>query len=190
MTFFRSTSPMAMTATILAAVASMTAGAQVTSTLQSINLSAAVNQSVTLTAPTPAAQGLTLVERQINEYATPFSTTVAWDVTNSASTTVKLVVYFADPSAALQNGSSTLPSSLVEVSTDDGASWHSVTASAVGGFGSPGGSFVIYSSPVTSGGNKKSSAAVTFRVRLNLTSNPQTYAGVYTGTLNLIAICN
>ena len=171
-------------------IAATSVRAQVSSTLQSINLTATKNQSVTITAPTPASQTVTLVDGQPNQFATPFSTTVGWDVNQSAATTVKLVAYFPTPASAMVNGSDALPSSLIEVSTDGGATWHALTGSAVGGAGSAGGSYVLYTSPVTSGGNKKGTATVTFNIRINLTSSPTTSAGAYSGTMNLIAICN
>jgi hypothetical protein len=166
------------------------AGAQVSSGLQTISLTASKSQSVTISAPVPATQTVTLVDGQANAYANPFSSTVGWDVSQSASTTVKLVVYFSAPSAALTNGSDVIPSSLIEVSTDNGATWHALTGSAVGGVGTAGGSYLLYTSPVTTGTNKKSTNVVTFLVRVNLTTNPGTSAGTYTGTLNLMAICS
>lgn len=51
-----------------------------------------------------------------------------------------------------------------------------------GGVGTAGGSVVLYTSPVTEGGNKTGSHVVSFRLRLNLTSNPTTVAGTYSGT--------
>ena len=164
-------------------------GAQVTSSLQSISLSATKNQSVTLSAPSPAAQSVTLVDGQINQYAAPFTTTVSWDVASSAVTTVKLIVYFPTPAAALTNGGDALASSLIEVSAD-GATWHALTESAVGGVGTAGGSYALYSSATTSGANRKSSSVITFRVRVNLTGNAGIAAGTYSGTLHLMAICN
>lgn len=172
----------------LIALPSGAAGAQVSSSLQSINLTATKNQSVTITAPLPSTQTVTLVDGQLNAFANPFSMTIAWDVSQSATTTVKLVAYFATPASAMTNGSDVIPSSLIEVSTDAGATWHAVTASAVGGVGTAGGSYVLYTSAVTTSGNKKGTSTVTFSVRVNLTTNPSTSAGTYSGTMNLMAI--
>jgi hypothetical protein len=174
----------------VALAATTSAGGQVSSTLQSINLTATKNQSVTLGAPSPGSQSVTLVDGQYNQYTTPFSTTVGWDVNASTSTTVKLIAYFPTPSAALVNGSDQLPSSLIEVSTDGGATWHALSGNAVGGVGTAGGSYVLYTSPVTTGGNRRGNITVTFSVRVNLTGSPTTSAGAYSGTLNLMAICS
>jgi len=163
---------------------------QITSSLQTIALTATKGQTVTLSAPSPTAQTVTLVDGQNNQFTNPFSTTVGWDVVTSTTTTVKLIAYFTTPSDALVNGTDVIPSSLVEISTDGGSNWHALNGSAVGGVGTAGGSYTLFTSSTTTGANKKSSSLVTFSVRVNLTSNPGTTAGTYTGTLNLMAICN
>jgi hypothetical protein len=165
------------------------AGAQVGSSLQTINLSAVKGQIVTLGAPNPGTQSLTITDNAINAYTAPFAITVTWDVTNSASTTVKLVGYFSAPTQALSNGASYIPASRVEVSTNGGSTWSAFTGSAVGGVGVAGGSSTLYTSPVTQGTNALGTSSVTFLVRLNLVGVTTT-AGVYSGTLNLMAICN
>lgn len=166
------------------------AGAQVASSLQTINLNAVKGQTVTLSAPNPALQSLTIVDDAFNPYSTPFSITVTWDVDNSMTTTVNLVGYFATPAEALVNGTSVIPSSRVETSVDGGTTWLPVTASAVSGVGTAGGSVLLYTSPVTSGANRSGTHSATFLVRLNLVGAPRTSSGIYSGTLNLMAICN
>lgn len=162
--------------------------AQVSSSLQSISLNATKGESVTLGAPTPATQTLTIVDGTINPYPAPFSITVGWDVKNSTSTVVNLVGYFATPAQALVNGTDYLAAGLIEVSTDAGSTWKPVTASAVNGVGSTGGSVVLFTSPVTQGNDKKGTKTVSFMARINLTGAPSTTAGSYSGTLNLMAI--
>lgn len=166
-----------------------TASAQVASSLQSINLNAVKGQSVTLGAPSPGTQSLTIVDHEINQYSAPFSMTVSWDVNNSTSTTVRLVGYFSTPAQALANGSSYIASSRIETSIDGGSTWTPATASAVGGVGTTGGSVVLYTSPVTQGSNKRGTQSVTFLIRINLVDADNTAAGIYSGTLNLMAIC-
>ncbi len=162
--------------------------AQVSSSVQSISLTAAKGETVTLGAPTPNVQALTLVDSTLNQYATPFSITVSWDVRNSTSTVVSLVGYFPVPAQALTNGADNLASSRIEVSTNGGTLWQPVTASALSGVGTVGGSIVLFTSPVTQGEAKRGSKVVSFLVRINLLNAPATSAGTYTGTLNLIAI--
>lgn len=164
--------------------------AQVSSSLQQVTLGAVKGQTVTLTAPSPSSQSLSLVDGQIVEWPSPITLTVGWDVTNSPTTTVKLVGYFPTPSQALAFGTSYIPSSSIEASMDNGANWVPVTSGAVGGVGSTGGSVVLYTSAPTDGANKQGTQAVTFRLRLNLTGGPTTVAGVYSGTFNLMAIAN
>ena len=166
------------------------APAQVTSSLRTITLTADKPEQVTLSAPSPSSQSVSLSDGAATMFANPFTTTVAWDVSQSTATTVKLVAYFTTPGQALVNGSSIIPADLIEISLDNGSTWHPVTSNAVAGVGSAGGSYVLYTSPVTQGSNKRASATVTFHVRINLTSNPSTAAGTYSGALNLIAICN
>ena len=170
--------------------AASSAAAQVTSSVQTIALTAVKSQSVTLSAPSPGTQSVTLVDGALNEFATTFSSTVNWSVNNSSSTTVKLVAYFANPAQALANGSDYLPSSLIEASTDGGSTWHALTSAAVGGVGASGGSFVLYTSPPTNGTARNGSEAVSFKLRINLTGGGSTYSGSYSGTLTLTAICN
>lgn len=179
-----------MTLAGLSLIATAAASAQITSSMQTIALTAMKGQTVTLSAVSPTAQTVTLIDGQNNQFANPFATTVGWDVSNSTTTTVKLVAYFATPSDALVNGTDVIPSSLVEVSTDGGTNWHALNGSAVGGVGTAGGSYTLFTSAPTSGTNKKANSVVNFLVRVNLTGNPGTSAGTYTGTLNLMAICS
>lgn len=164
--------------------------AQVSSSLQAVTLSASKGELVTLSAPTPGSQSITLTDGQATPFGSAITTTVAWDVTNSSSTSVKLVAYFDDPTQAFVNGSSYLTAGLVEISIDNGSTWHAVTDGAVGTVGTALGSFVLYTSPATTGSNKSGNHQVSFQIRINLTSNPTTSAGIYTATLKLMAICN
>lgn len=166
------------------------AGAQVSSSLQQVALGAVKGQSVTLGAPSPSSQGTNIVDGGISEYPSPITLTVSWDVTSSSATTVKLVGYFPTPSQALTFGTSYLPSSAFEASVDGGTTWLPFTSNAVGGIGSAGGSLTLFTSEPTQGNNSNSSATVTFRLRLNLTAGPETLAGIYSGTLYLMAISN
>lgn len=169
---------------------SVPAFAQVSSSLQAVTLNAQKGQSVTLGAPSPSLQSLNIVDGAITNWGSPVSITLSWDVTNSATTRVKLVGYFSTPTQALSFETSHIPAEAIEASTDDGATWSPVTSAAVGGVGSAGGSVLLYTSAPTEGGNKSGTATISFRLRLNLTSGPATVAGVYTGTLNLMAIAN
>lgn len=178
------------TAAVAAMMIATRAGAQVSSTLQSITLTATVNQSVALTPPLPTAQAVNLVDRQPNPFPSPFTMTVSWNVMPSTATTVKVVAYFTTPGAAMVNGTDALPSSLIEASTDNGATWHPLNGNAVGGAGSNGGSYVLYTSPVTNGTDRKGQTALSFLLRINLTTAPATIAGTYTGIMTLIAICS
>jgi len=164
--------------------------AQVSSSLQQVALGAIKGQSVTLGAPSPSSQGLNLVDGQIIEWPSPVTLTLSWDVTNSASTTVKLIGYFPTPSQALAYTTSYIPSSAIEASSDNGLNWSPVTSNAVGGIGSAGGSVLLHTSAPTEGANKTGSATVTFKLRLNLTNGPATVAGIYSGTFYLMAIAN
>ena len=179
-----------LTGALAVSLVAAPASAQVTSSMQQIALGAIKGQSVTLGAPSPSSQGLNLVDGAITEWAVPFSLTVSWDVTNSPTTTVKLVGYFPTPSQALVYTTSYIPSSSIEASIDNGVTWTPVTSNAVGGIGSAGGSVVLYTSAPTDGANKTGSATVTFKLRLNLTAGPATIAGIYAGTFYLMAIAN
>jgi hypothetical protein len=168
--------------------AASTVQAQVSSSLQSISLTASKGESVTLGAPTPTTQSLTIVDNALNPYPQPFSVTVGWDVRNSTSTVVSLVAYFLLPNQALVNGTDNITAALVEVSTDVGATWKPMTSTAVAGVGVSGGSVVLFASPVTQGEAKRGTKVVSFMVRLNLVGAPATSAGTYTGTMNMMAI--
>lgn len=174
----------------LSLLLALPAAAQVTSSLRTITLSADKPEQVTLSAPSPGSQSVSLTDGAAAMFANPFTTTVAWDVSQSTATTVKLIAYFTTPSQALVNGASVIPAELIEISLDNGSTWHPVTSNAIGGVGAAGGSYVLYTSAVTQGTNRRSSATVTFHVRVNLTGSPATAAGSYSGALNLIAVCN
>ena len=166
------------------------AQAQVSSNIQGVTLTASKGQLVTLGTPSPTTQAVAMVDNAINAYSAPFSITVAWDVNNSTTTTVKLVGYFATPAQALANGTDYIPSSRIETSVDGGTTWVPVNGAAVGGVGTTGGSVVLFTSPVTQGGNRSGSQVVTFLARINLVGAPAAASGTYSGTLVLMAICN
>lgn len=171
-------------------VAASAAGAQITSSVQTISLTAVKGQSVTLSAPSPGAQSVTLVDGAQNPFASDFTSTVNWSVSNSSATTVKLVAYFANPAQALASGSDYIASSLIEASTDGGSTWSALTSAAVGGVGASGGSVVLFTSPPTNGTDRIGSQTVTFKLRINLTAAGPTHSGSYIGTLTLTAISN
>jgi hypothetical protein len=162
--------------------------AQVATSLPSVNLAAASSQSVSISAPAPGQQSLTIVDGMVNEFPSAFSITVSWSLRTSNTTVVKLIAYFPTPSRALRNGTAYIPSSLIDVSSDGGATWTSVTGNAVSGEGSVGGSVVLYTSPVTHNKDAIGSQAVTFKVRIDLVGAPMTSAGQYSGTMYLIAV--
>jgi hypothetical protein len=162
--------------------------AQISSSLQSISLTASKGESVTLGSPTPSQQTLTIVDGAMNTYAAPFSITLNWDVKNSTTTMVNLVGYFATPAQALANGTDVLAAALIEVSTDGGTTWKPATGNAVNGVGSVGGSVTLFTSLVTTNANARGTKVVSFMVRINLVGAPATAAGTYTGTMNLMAI--
>lgn len=177
-------------ATLTLLLTAAVAPAQVISTTQSIELKASKGPYLTIAPPNLTTQEVAVVDSAATEFPTAFTTTVSWDVPN-ATTTVKLVAYFATPAQALTNttAGTYIPSSMIEVSTDNGTTWVPLTGNAVGTAGMDGGSATLYVSAATSGTNKKSSAPISFKVRVNLT-NQYREAGMYVGTLTLIAICN
>jgi hypothetical protein len=168
--------------------AAVSLSAQVSSSLQSITLTAVKGESVTLGAPTPGTQSLTIVDGTLNPYAAPFTISVSWDVKTSTTTVVNLIGYFSTPAQALANGTDYIAAGLIEVSTDAGTTWKPMTSAAVNGVGAVGGSVVLYTSAVTQGADTKGTKAVTFSVRINLVGAVAAKAGTYTGTLNLMAI--
>jgi hypothetical protein len=177
-------------AALLMACISAAAGAQVTSSIKTVALTATKGQAVTLTNPTPASQMATITDSTITAFDNPFTLSVSWDVQTSASTLVKLVAYFDAPAQAFATEQADyIASSHVEISTDGGSTWQPVTQSAVGGIGTSGGSLVLWTSNATQGEDRRGNHTVTFQVRVNLT-NSAIAAGSYTATLRLAAIAN
>jgi hypothetical protein len=178
------------TLAIFAAKASAQAG--LTSNIENVSLSAIKATSLTVTVNSGGSQSIASInDNAVNSFSSAVNITTAWDINPSAAS-VTLVGYFSSASAALTNGSATIPTSSVKgrVATAGApgapASFTAFTQNAVASVGTASGSLTLFSEPITAA-NKKSTRTIDLELQLDLTGQTTT-PGTYTGTLNLRAV--
>lgn len=166
-------------------VGTHTAFAQVglTSNVAPIVLTATKAATLTVSPNVSAATLASITDNSTANDFTPVSLTTAWNLT--AGSSVRLIGWFATPAQALANGTDFIPSSKVEGRVGATA-YAPFSAAAVGGVGVGGGSLQLFSQSVGAG-SFFGSRTDQLDLRLNLTGT-STFAGDYTGTLNLQAI--
>jgi hypothetical protein len=173
-------------AVALALALASTAQAQVglTSTATTVTLNATKISSLTVTPSTGTA---TLASITDNSSANVFSNvglTTAWNLTGGTS--VNVMGWFSTPTAALSNGTTSIPTANVEGGINS-TGWAAFTSGAVGGLGVAGGSLQLVNQAITAA-NYLSSRTDQLNLRLNLVGFPSTTAGSYTGTLYVQAV--
>jgi hypothetical protein len=192
MTLFKSTfSRNLVVALGMAALASPAAFCQsLNSNTATVALTATLGESLTVAA-TPSAVTFALVSGGTATGSAPVAMTTSWIMKGSRST-VTLTGYFSSATAALTGtGSSpaTIPTSEVlgQVTTGTPTAFTAFTQSpGTGGVGVSGASLVLLTQAI-SGTNRASSRSDNLNLEINLTSQPQLPADVYSGTLNLQA---
>jgi hypothetical protein len=160
---------------------SNTAAVTLTATLgESLTVSASNTASITLVSGAAATTG-----------ANPVAMTTTW-VLNKNRTSVTLVGYFANATAALSDGGSpavNIPTSEVfgQVTTGAPTTYTAFTSSPTGnGLGNAGATLTLFTQAISST-NRSATRADNLNLKIDLTSQPQLPAGTYTGTLNLQA---
>lgn len=169
------------------ATAGITANAQLTSSVASVQLNATLQESLTVSA-TPANVTFNLVPGGTALGNAPVAITTSWVLKGSRSS-VTLSGYFSSATAALSDGAATptdIPSSdvLGQVTTGLPTAFTSFTQSAP--VGTAGAGLELFNQAI-SASNRATSRTDNLNLQINLTGLPQLPAGSYTGTLNLQA---
>ena len=163
-----------------------TAEAQVglTSNTATVTLNATKLSTLTVTPSTGTASIASITDNSAANVFSAVSLQTDWNLT--AGTSVRLVGWFATPASALANGAAVIPSANVEGGINGGG-WTPFTGAAVGGVGVAGGSLQLFSQAVAAA-TYLGTRTDNLNLRLNLVGFPATSAGLYTGTLNVMAV--
>lgn len=131
----------------------------------------------------------TLQENKQNAFPAPVSITTQWSLTSLVSV-IDVVGYFAAPSAALVNGTSTIPSSRLEGRMPTGRipSFTAFTQQPVLGSGAAGGTLHLVRQPIVLNVNSQAQRTDQLELRLNLQGAATLQPGIYRGTLTLRAV--
>jgi hypothetical protein len=171
-------------AVLILAVAALffgsTAQAQVNSNTASVTLNATLTEILTVAA-LPTAVTFVLVAGGPVVGTPSVSVTTVWVL--GSRTAVNLFGYFASSTAALTSGTNNIPTSEVFAQIN-GGSYSAFTAT--GALGPAGAGLNLYTQAITAA-NRASTRTDTINLKIDLTSQPQLPAGIYTGTLTLQA---
>jgi len=162
-------------------------GQALNSNTATVSLTATLGESLTVAA-TPTAVTFPLVSGSTATGNVPVAITTTW-ILSGARTSVTLVGYFATATGALSNAGPpvvNIPTSEVlgQVTTGTPTTFTAFTQTAPLG---PAGAGLTLFSQALSGTNRASTRTDNLNLQIDLTSQPQLPAGVYTGTLNLQA---
>lgn len=158
---------------------------QTNSNVSNVTLTATLLESLTIAAA-PSAVTFNLVSGGVANGSAPVVVTTTW-VLLATRTTVRLYGYFASSAVALTDGvSHDLASSLVFGQVTTGLPTTFTAFTQTGPFGGAGASLQLFSQSITLL-NLSGTRTDTLSLRIDLTSAPQTPAGVYTGTLQIQA---
>jgi hypothetical protein len=160
--------------------------APLNSNSSSVALTATLAESLTISA-TPSAVSFPLISGGTATGSAPVAITTTW-VLSGARASVTLTGWFANSAQALTNGGTVyIPSSEVlgQVTTGAPTAFTAFTQSPTG-LGVAGASLVLFTNAITST-NYSANRTDNLNLEINLATQPQLPAGVYTGTLNLQA---
>lgn len=175
----------------LASAQSGTLGAPVT-----VNLAAVADDRLQITILSGGNQSIpNLTPNAINAFPTPVQIRTEWDLPFFFGGTMSLIAYFSTPTQALTTGSASIPSSRVEARTSGSnptnlATFTPITGNAVGGFGTAGGTVILWNWNAICGLGifcRQGDRTDQLDLRLNLVGFPLP-AGNYAGVLNIRAV--
>ncbi len=161
-----------------------------------ITLAATATSSITVIVLSGSSQTIpSITPNAVNQFPTPVQIYTEWNLSFFFGGTMSLVAYFSNPAQALTTGSFSIPASRVEGLTSGAnptllTSWTSITANAVGGVGSAGGTAVLWNWPAFCGFGffcRQGNRTDQLDLRLNLVGFPLA-AGTYAGVLNIRAV--
>ncbi len=158
---------------------------QLNSNVSSVVLTGTLLETLTVAAA-PAAVAFNLAAGSAATGTTPVAVTTAW-ILGPARTTVNVYGSFASSTAALTDGSAhNIPSADVLGQVTTGLPTTFTAFTQTGPFGAGGASLELLSQTISIT-NLNSTRTDNLNLKIDLTSAPQTPAGVYTGTLNIQA---
>jgi len=172
---------------LLSLASSSAFGQALNSNTATVSLTATLGELLTVSA-TPTAVTFPLVAGGTATGNVPVAVTTTW-VLSGSRTSVTLSGYFASATAALSNAGPpvvNIPTSEVlgQMTTGTPTTFTAFTATAPLG---PAGAGLTLFTQAIGGTNRAATRTDNLNLEINLTSQPQLPAGVYTGTLNLQA---
>lgn len=185
---------LALCAVLIAGAASALAQPGISSTAHTVTMAATKPTAISLSIISGATLGLpSITDNAINTFASPVQITASWTLHPSTGS-LRLIAYFSNPAQALANGGDYLTSARMEgrvqtlpAAPSQPTTWQSFTQNASGGVGANGASLWLMDLNIN-GTNKQSSRTIDLELRLNLTGQPATTAGQYTGVITLRAV--
>lgn len=164
--------------------ASLTGFCQLNSTVASVQLTASLGETLTLSV-TPATVSFLLVPGGIANGSGTIAMTTTW-VLAATRANVVLVGYFPTAAAALTNGSANIPSSAVYGTVATGTPTTPTAFTQSGVVGTAGAGLTMFTQALSSS-NYSSTRTDLLTLLINLVAQPQLASSSYTGTLNLEA---
>lgn len=180
---------------IALALCALPVGAQpgVTSAVRTVSLSATRTSTLSVAILSGATQNLaTITDNAINPFPTPVRVSTSWSVAPGTNS-VRLLAYFSNAAQALANGSVFIASNRMQgrvltapTTTWQPINWTSFAQNGAFGVGTNGATLRLMWVPITAA-NLTGSRTMDLNLRLNLTGQPATTPGTYTGTITLRA---
>lgn len=164
------------------------------SPIRNVAMSATKPSVLTVLVASGSAQTLAgITDNAVNLFPSPVSITTAWDL-RPGTAAVRLIAWFGTPAQALANGTNYIAASRIRgrvrttpVLAQQPTAWTSFTQNTSSGVGINGGTLRLFRIPITAA-NRRSSRTQNLELQLDLTGQPATTAGTYSGTLNLRAV--
>lgn len=172
-------------ALVTAGLAPAVAHAQVVSGIANVNMSAVMNQSVTIAVTSGSTVNFTLAENGVAAGDVPAVIQTNWNLNPGLIGAVSLYGYFDTPAQALTTGGDDIASSLVEGRVTTGTPTTFTAFTETNPVGPAGGSLALFSTAIT-GLNKVGTRTDNLDLQVNLTGTTVP-AGTYSGVLRLQA---
>jgi hypothetical protein len=166
----------------------------VTSAVRTVSMSAIKTTAITVSVVSGGTQTLAnITDNAINTFATPVQISTSWTLHPSTGN-LRLIAYFSTAAQALANGTEYIGSVAMEgriqtlpTTPWQPTAWTPFTQNASDGVGTNGASLRLMDLNIN-GANRQASRTMDLELRLNLTGQPTTSAGTYSGTITLRAV--
>lgn len=173
---------------IVVTLGASAAFAQLNSNTQTINLSATVNESLTVSPAVGSYNfGTVTPGNATNGPGTTVAITTDYRL-NGTRNNVRLCAYFGAAATAMTGATDNIPSSAIEVRGGAllGGTFTQINSTCAAGFGVAGASRTLANYAVGAG-TRRATQVENFEFNLNLTTLPNLNADTYSGTLNIQA---